>query len=165
MVTERAIVIEPQRNGVLIAVRRAHPHHVIPGRAELQGLQLLESCSFRWIFDATTHRFRRTPRDAGVWLDSHEAWTEYHRLEIDEWRSCFVVGLDEGGTRILRAWLHAEPCDRCGRDGGTTGDLQVRIRAWKERLRVREPRWTPDRESRPRALRPFGGWARPEGAR
>ena len=76
-----------------------HPSQVMPGRANIQGLQLLESCSFHWIFDGATRRFRRTPRDAAVWSESSEAWTEYHHLEIDEARSCFVVGLDEAGTR------------------------------------------------------------------
>jgi hypothetical protein len=93
-----------------------HPSRVRPGRPDIQGLQLLESCSSRWIFDVTAHRFRRSPRDARVWLDSSEAWTEYHSLEIDDSRSCFVVELDEGGTSVLRAWLHTDPCDRCGRE-------------------------------------------------
>jgi hypothetical protein len=94
-----------------------NPSRVMPGRAEIQGLQLLESCSFRWIFDATTHRFRRTPRDARVCLDAPEAWTGYHHLEIDAARSCFVVELDEGRSRLLRAWLHTDGCHRCRRDG------------------------------------------------
>ena len=93
-----------------------HPHRVDPGRADILGLQLLESCAFRWIFDVRTHRFRRTPRDARVWFESPEAWTEYHRLAIDESRSSFMVELDEAGTQILRAWLHSDPCERCRRD-------------------------------------------------
>lgn len=93
-----------------------NPSRVTLGRAEIQGLQLLESCSFRWIFDGTTRRFLRTPRDARVWLDAPEAWTEYHHLEIDEARSCFVVELDDARTRLLRAWLHTDRCHRC-RDG------------------------------------------------
>jgi hypothetical protein len=103
-----------------------HPSRAIPGRADIQGLQLLESCSFRWIFDETTHRFRRTPRDAKVGFDSPAAWTDYHHLEIDESRSCFVVELDEPGTRVLRAWLHADPCRRCEWGGSSTGDLELR---------------------------------------
>ena len=113
---DRVIVTEPQNNGVAFAVRGAHPHLVIAQRAaDIQGLQLLESCSSRWIFDVTTRRFRRTPRDTAVWLKSPDDWMDYHRLDVDHDRSCFVVGLDEGGTRKLRAWLHSEPCDRCGR--------------------------------------------------
>ena len=124
-----------------------HPFRAVSGRAAVvQGLQLLESCSFRWIFDDTTHRFRRTPRDARVWLECPEDWAEYHHLKIDESRSCFAVALDEGGTRILRAWLHHDPCQRCGRGDRSTGDLQLRTNS-----------------GRPR--RAHGGWLRPEAAR
>lgn len=83
------------------------------GRAEIQGLQVLESCGFTWIFDEATLRFRRVPRHAGVGLDVPAGWTPYHRLEIDGARNSFVVALNEAGTRILRAWLHIEPCERC----------------------------------------------------
>jgi hypothetical protein len=134
-----------------------HRSRVVPGQADIQGLQLLESCSFRWIFDGATHRFRRTPRDAGVWLESSAAWTEYHHLEIDDARSCFVVGLDEAGTRVLRAWLHTDPCRRCGRDGRSTDELQLRILACKARLRVRDHRLALSRDGGRHPLRPFGG--------
>jgi hypothetical protein len=134
------------------------PPRVVPGRAEIQGLQLLESCSFRWIFDGATNRFRRTPRDAAVWSESLADWTEYHHLEIDEARSCFVVRLDEERTRVVRAWLHSDPCRRCGRDGRSTGDLQLRIRAWKDRLRVLEPRLVLSPNGGRHPLRAFGGW-------
>lgn len=105
------------------------PFRATPGRPDIQGLLLLESCSFRWIFDVAAHRFRRTPRDARVWLDSTESWTEYHTLDIDDSRSCFVVGLDEAGTHMLRAWLHTDPCARCGRGERATGDLRMRIQS------------------------------------
>ena len=106
-----------------------HPFRAGAGRPDIQGLQLLESCSFRWIFDGAAHRFRRSPRDARVWLDSTAAWTKYHSLEIDEARSCFVVELEEGGTRMLRAWLHTDPCGRCSRDGRRVADRQAGIRS------------------------------------
>lgn len=131
---------------------------VMPGRAEIQGLQLLESCSFRWIFDAATHRFRRMPRDAAVWFESLAEWTEYHHLQIDEARSCFVVGLDEARTRVVRAWLHSDPCRHCGQDGRSTGELQPRARAWKDRLRGLEPRLVASPYGGRHPLRPFGGW-------
>ncbi len=104
-----------------------HPPRVTPGRPDILGLQLLESCSFRWIFDVATRRFRRSPRDARVWLHSTVAWTKYHTLDIDDSRSCFAVGLDEAGTHILRAWLHTDPCDRCGRGEHSRGNLRMRI--------------------------------------
>lgn len=102
-----------------------HPSTAMPGRADVQGLQLLESCSFHWIFDGTTRRFRRTPRNAMVWLDTPAEWTEYHHFEIDEARSCFVVGLDEAGTGVLRDWLHADPCHRCERDRTSSDELTM----------------------------------------
>lgn len=85
----------------------------VPGRRKLEGLCLVESCSSTWIFDAATHRFRRLPRDARVSLEIPAPWSTYHRLEIDRTRLTLVVHLDERRTRILRAWLHADPCPRC----------------------------------------------------
>jgi hypothetical protein len=94
-----------------------HPSRVMTGRADVQGLQLLESCSFRWIFDGATRRIRRTPRDATV------------------------------------------------RDGTSTGELQQSILAWKEQLRVRHARLVLGRDGGRHPLRPFGGWAGPQGVR
>ena len=90
-----------------------HPPAATRGRAEIQGLQVLESCAFTWIFDAATRRFRRVPRHAGVGLDVPAGWMPYHRLEVDGSRASFLVALNEAGTRMLRAWLHFDPCDRC----------------------------------------------------
>jgi hypothetical protein len=135
-----------------------HPSQVMPGRASIQGLQLLESCSFHWIFDGATRRFRRTPRDAAVWPESSEAWTEYHHLEIDDARSCFVVGLDSAGSRVLRAWLHTEPCHRCGRDARSTDEVRLGIPGWKTRFRVHDHRFALSRHGGRHPLRPFGGW-------
>lgn len=137
------------------------PSQVMPGRADIQGLLLLESCSFHWIFDGATRRFRRTPRDAAVWPESSAAWTEYHHLEIDDARSWFVVGLDEAGSRVLRAWLHTEPCHRCGRDLRSSDELQVGILTWKTRLRVHDDRFALPRDGGRHPLRPFGGWGPP----
>jgi hypothetical protein len=100
----------------------------------IQGLQLLESCSFTWIFDGATRLFRRMPRDSMVSLDIPAGWVPYHRLDVDELHSCFAVVLNEAGTGILRAWLHSDPCSRCSRP------------------RRRHP------------LRPYGGWRHVEGA-
>ena len=130
-----AIVIEQQHNGVLFAVGEAHStfgasdrvaaraegttmigeQQRVIRRAEVQGLRLLESDAFTWIFDGATLLFRRVPRDAMVNPDVPTAWTPYYRLEIDEARSSFMVVLDEAGTRVLRARLHG---GAAGRDGG-----------------------------------------------
>jgi hypothetical protein len=141
---------------------RDYPVLESPGRADIGGLRLLESCSFRWIFDVARHRFLRRPIDATVWIEAPEAWAEYHRLEVDDTRSCFVVELNETRTRTLRAWLHTDTCRRCGRDGRSIGDFQHRIHWWKERLQALDPRFS-KLDGRP-AFRLFGAWARPEAA-
>jgi hypothetical protein len=82
------------------------------------GLLLLESCSFTWIFDQASHRFRRVPRASSVSLKAPAPWTRYHGLEIDPYRSCFTVVLDRRRTRVLRVSLHRDPCSRCQ---GSTG--------------------------------------------
>src|SRR5688500_13834907 len=83
------VVIELQGNGVLFADRTAdslfpgrHPRAAprrteamiehwaaaLSGRADMAGLQVLESCSSTWIFDEAAHRFRRVSRGAPVSL-------------------------------------------------------------------------------------------------
>ncbi len=110
------------------------PVTVAPGLVAIEELRLLESCSFSWIFDEATHLFRRLPRDATVSLEVPAPWARYHRLEVDKAGAWFVVELDERRTRILRAWLHADPCTRCRRGNSR-----------------------PTRSGRYR-FRPFGGW-------
>ena len=89
----------------------------LSGRPDMAGIQVLESCSSTWIFDGASQRFRRVPRGAPVSLAVPARWAEYHRLEIDEPRSCFTVELDPQGTRLLRVSLHRDPCPRCGSVG------------------------------------------------
>jgi hypothetical protein len=129
---------------------------------DIQGLQLLESCAFTWVFDAATHRFRRMPRDARVSFDVPTDWRPYHRLEIDGSRACFAVALDEGGTQVIRAWLHEEPCGRCSAESEALGDAKRRILWWKEHLRVVDGRVAAPRLRHP--LRPYGGWPAADGA-
>ena len=129
------IVIEQQRNGVLIAGAEPHaekagtepdgcprprgpvmiedPQWRTPGWDDVEGLRMLESCAFTWIFDVSTLLFRRMPRNAYTSFHVPTQWTPYFRLEIDECRFSFSVTLNEAGTRMLRASLHADPCDRC----------------------------------------------------
>jgi hypothetical protein len=129
---------------------------------DIQGLQLLESCAFTWLFDGATHRFLRMPRDARSGFDTPTDWRPYHRLEIDGSRDCFVVALDEAGTQVLRAWLHQNPCGRCSDGREAVGDAKQRILWWKERLRVVDGRVAAPRTRHP--LRPYGGWPQPDGA-
>ena len=128
----------------------------------IQGLQLLDSCAFTWIFDGATHRFRRLPRDARVAVDVLPDWRPYHHLEVDGTRAWFLVALDDAGSQVLRAWIHKEPCRRCTSGWETLGDSKRRIQWWKERLRVVDPRVAAPRSRHP--LRPFGGWTQPGGA-
>jgi len=128
----------------------------------IQGLQLLDSCAFTWIFDGATHRFRRMPRDARVAFDPVPDWRPYHHLEIDGSRASFVVALNEAGTYVLRAWIHQDPCGRCAPGWRTAGDSRRHIQWWKERLRVVDPRVAAPRSRHP--LRPYGGWTHAEGA-
>lgn len=139
-----------------------HPRPVIAGRADIEGLWLLESCAYNWIFDGATQLFRRMPRDTTVDLDVPAAWTPYHQLEVDEARSCFVVTLDEAGTRLLRAWLHTDPCSLCRVQWQPLGEAIRSIRWWKQRLNVVDQRLP--RTGRIQFLRPFGGWPAEEAA-
>jgi hypothetical protein len=90
-----------------------HLAAALSGRADMAGLQVLESCSSTWIFDVASHRFRCVPRGAPVSLAVPARWTEYHVLDLDEYRSRFTVELDPDGTRLLRVSLHRDPCPRC----------------------------------------------------
>ncbi len=137
---------------------------VIRGRAEIQDVQVLDSCAFTWIFDGATRLFRRIPRYAHVSLDAPSPWTPYHRLDIDSRRSCFVVRFNEEETRLLRAWLHVDPCDRCSAEWETLGDSKQRLQWWKQRLNVVDQRLLRGQIGRNHPLRPFGGWATAEGA-
>jgi len=135
-----------------------------PGRVDVGEPRVLESCAFTWIFDGETHLFRRMPRIAHTSLDLPTAWTPYWRLEIDEARSCFVVALNDAGTRLLRAWLHTSPCDRCRPEAESPGEAQQVMQWWKGRLNAVDRRPDATRIGRNRLLRPFGGRSRPESA-
>jgi hypothetical protein len=126
---------------------------VVPRRAKIEGLRVLQSCTSTWMFDTVALRFCRVPRDAAMAVNSPTAWSVYERLEINEPRSSFVVVLDEGRTRVVRAWLHTDPCDRCRPEPESLDDSKQRIRWFKARLGVVE---RPTGRTHP--LRPFGGW-------
>jgi hypothetical protein len=50
-------------------------------------------------------------------------WTPYYRLELDASTGAFSVGLNADDTRVLRSWLHVEPCRHCS--GDQTGELSL----------------------------------------
>ena len=117
------------------------------------GYPSLESCAFTWLFDTGQRRFRRVPRGVAPELvGARDEWVLYERVEVQPERSCFVVTLDGGGTRILRSWLHVEGCEHCRSVRPEGADPAGAV----ESLRAETTRPVP----RPR---PFGGHGRPDG--
>ncbi|MGH8971782.1 MAG: hypothetical protein ACRD0C_01070 [Acidimicrobiia bacterium] len=94
---------------------REHPGLASPQPVERAGmdLQVLHSCHSTWYFDPARQRFQRVPRGLDVAPDSE--WAPYHRLEIDTSGS-FMVTLNDEDTRMLRSWVHSEPCPHCHLD-------------------------------------------------
>ncbi|MCA1844884.1 MAG: hypothetical protein LC792_17165 [Actinobacteria bacterium] len=88
-----------------------HPRPVIAGRADIDGVQLLESCAYTWVFDGAALLFRRMPRDATVDLD------------------------------VPRAWLHTDPSPRCYVEWQPLSEAMRSIRWWKQRLNVVDQRF------------------------
>lgn len=87
-------------------------------------IRVLESCHSTWVFEPGRMRFRRVPRGTRLDMPSPESdWTPYHRLELEPSSGAFAVGLNEDGTRVMRSWLHSEPCRHCATD--RTGELSL----------------------------------------
>ncbi|HVW32301.1 MAG TPA: hypothetical protein VHL53_07165 [Acidimicrobiia bacterium] len=99
-------------------------------------LQVLESCSSTWVFDTGARQFRRLPRNTSVTLEVPGDWTPYVSLHLDEVGSWFVVQLDATGTRLLRAWLHGDPCPRCRSQGVSLPRRLGALQRWKQRLHL-----------------------------
>lgn len=95
-----------------------------PGHVNGLSVRVLESCHSLWIFEPGRGRFRRVPRGTRLDMPSPEnEWTRYYRLELDASSGAFSVGLNADDTRVLRSWLHAEPCRHCS--GDQTGELSL----------------------------------------
>jgi hypothetical protein len=78
----------------------------------------LRSCHSLWIFDVEHRRFRRLP--AAVSADiapGPENWEPFVALHVDHATGAFRVTLNDERTRVLRSWLHDEPCPHCGAPG------------------------------------------------
>ena len=87
-------------------------------------VRVLESCHSLWIFEPDRGRFRRVPRGTRLDMPSPEnEWTPYYRLELDTSSGAFSVGLNPDDTRVLRSWLHVDPCRHCSAD--QTGELPL----------------------------------------
>ena len=95
-----------------------------PGHVNGVPVRVLESCHSLWIFEPERGRFRRVPRGTRLDMPSAEnEWTPYYRLELDASSGAFSVGLNPDDTRVLRSWIHADPCRHCSSD--QTGELSV----------------------------------------
>jgi hypothetical protein len=90
----------------------------------VEDVRVLESCHSLWIFEPGRGRFRRVPRGTRLDMPPQEnEWTPYYRLELDASSGAFSVGLNPDDTRVLRSWLHVDPCRHCSND--QTGELSV----------------------------------------
>ena len=89
-----------------------------------RSVRVFESCHSLWIFEPARGRFRRVPRGTRLDMPSPEnEWTPYYRLELDTTSGAFSVGLNPDDTRVLRSWLHVDPCRHCS--AHQTGELSV----------------------------------------
>lgn len=87
-------------------------------------IRILESCHSIWVFEPGRMRFRRVPRGTRLMPSPESDWTPYFRLEVEPSSGAFAVGLNEDDTRMLRSWLHIEPCRHCATDDHT-GELSL----------------------------------------
>jgi hypothetical protein len=87
-------------------------------------VHVLESCHSTWIFDAERGLFRRIPRGADITMPSAGEWHAYYRLDVDDSTGAFAIALNPDGTRMLRSWVHEEPCLHC-LVGDVTGELSL----------------------------------------
>ncbi len=78
-----------------------------------QKFHVLESCHSTWVFDVDRDRFRRVPRGVDIRMPSEQEWHPYYRLDIDAGTGAFAIALNPEGTRMLRSWVHEEPCLHC----------------------------------------------------
>lgn len=90
---------------------------------ELAGMDLrvLHSCHSTWYFDPSRQRFQRAPR--GIDVIPEGEWAPYHRLEVDPSGS-FMITLNDDDTRMMRSWVHSEPCPHC-RLGDRTEEVKL----------------------------------------
>ncbi len=85
----------------------------------------LRSCHSLWIFDVEHRRFRRLPGAVTADIAGGGTWERFVALQIDPETGSFRVVLNEDRTRVLRSWLHDEPCMHCGGqpDAAQTGEI------------------------------------------
>ena len=86
----------------------------------------LRSCHSLWIFDVEHRRFRRLPADVAPDLAGGGDWQPFVALEVDPETGSFRVILNDERTRVLRSWLHDEPCRHCRAAPALTGEIILR---------------------------------------
>jgi hypothetical protein len=125
----------------------------------------IESCTFTWVFDFRRRRFRRVPSGTSVTgPEPPGAWIAYHRIDLHGDTGCFAVTLNPEGTRILRSWLHVQPCRHCGpvpSGSASMADLTELVECWRAEMRAVDCDGRRETGSRgwavARARRPFSG--------
>ena len=85
----------------------------------------LRSCHSLWIFDVEHRRFRRLPADVPADISGGADWQPFVALHVDPASGAFRVTLNQERTRIIRSWLHDEPCRHCQQepDAALTGEI------------------------------------------
>ena len=73
----------------------------------------LRSCHSLWIFDVEHRRFRRLPGAVSADIAGSAVWEPFVALHVDPATGAFRVTLNEERTRVLRSWLHDDPCRHC----------------------------------------------------
>jgi len=85
----------------------------------------LRSCHSLWIFDVEHRRFRRLPGAVAADIPGAGTWEPFVALQVDPVSGAFRIILNEERTRVLRSWLHDEPCRHCQSrlDSAETGEI------------------------------------------
>jgi hypothetical protein len=88
----------------------------------------LRSCHSLWIFDVEHRRFRRLPGAVTADIAGAGDWEPFVGLQLDPETGSFRVVLNEDHTRVLRSWLHDEPCVHCGGAADTARTAEIVLR-------------------------------------
>lgn len=73
-------------------------------------LEVLESCSYTFVFDTDRHRFRRVPRGTRIDPLAPGEWQPYEKVTLDADTGVFRVVLNRAGTRLMSAGWHGKDC-------------------------------------------------------
>lgn len=77
------------------------------------------SCNSEWLIDEKAKRFLRMPRGSRIpdlrSVPAH-LWAGYANFVVDTARSELIIYINEGRSRIIRAYLHIDGCAKCQSD-------------------------------------------------